>query len=225
RGFAEAVMGFFSESVNRISPSQTIAMATKARELQAQGKQVISLSAGEPDFDTPDNIKEAAIKALREGKTKYTDVDGIPELKAAIVAKFKRENGLEYKASQVTVGTGGKQVLYNALLCTLNPGDEVVIPAPCWVSYADIVLLGGGKPVFANCKIEEGYKLKPETLDAAITAKTKWLVFNAPCNPSGAAYSREELKALTDVLMAPKNRHVWMLTDDMYEHLLYAGPG
>ena len=225
-------MGFFADSVNRISPSQTIGMSTKARELKAKGRDIISLSAGEPDFDTPDNIKEAAIKALREGKTKYTDVDGIPELKAAIVAKFKRENGLEYKASQVTVGTGGKQVLYNALLCTLNPGDEVVIPAPCWVSYADIVLLGGGKPVFANCTIEDGYKLKPETLDAAITPKTKWFVFNAPCNPTGAAYSKAELKALTDVLMRPKNKHVWVLTDDMYEHLLYddhkfytAGPG
>jgi aspartate aminotransferase len=214
-------MGFFADSVNRISPSQTIGMSTKARELKAKGRDIISLSAGEPDFDTPGNIKEAAIKALRENKTKYTDVDGIPELKAAIVGKFKRENGLEYKASQVTVGTGGKQVLYNALLSTLNPGDEVVIPAPCWVSYADIVLLGGGKPVFANCKIEEGYKLKPATLDAAITPKTKWFVFNAPCNPTGAAYTKAELKALTDVLMRPKNAHVWVLTDDMYEHLLY----
>ncbi len=196
---------FFADSVNRISPSQTIAMATKARELKAQGRNVISLSAGEPDFDTPDNIKEAAIKALHEGKTKYTDVDGIPELKAAIAAKFKRENGLDYKTSQVSVGTGGKQVLYNALLCTLNPGDEVVIPAPCWVSYVDIVLLGGGKPVFAPCRIEDGYQLKPEVLEAAITPKTKWFLFNAPCNPSGAAYSKAELKALTDVLMQPKN--------------------
>ena len=212
---------FFADSVNRISPSQTIAMATKARELKAQGRNVISLSAGEPDFDTPDNIKEAAVRALKEGKTKYTDVDGIPELKAAIAAKFKRENGLDYKVSQVSVGTGGKQVLYNALLCTLNPGDEVVIPAPYWVSYADIVLLGGGKPVSANCRIEDGYRLKPEVLDKAITPKTKWFVFNAPCNPSGAAYSKDELKALTDVLMKPKNRHVWVLTDDMYEHLLY----
>jgi len=210
-----------SDSVNRISPSQTIGMATKARELKAKGRDVISLSAGEPDFDTPENIKEAAVRALKEGKTKYTDVDGIPELKAAIVAKFKRENSLEYKTSQISVGTGGKQVLYNALVCTLNPGDEVVIPAPYWVSYADIVLLGGGKPVSAPCRIEDGYRLKPEVLDAAITERTKWLVFNAPCNPSGAAYSREELKALTDVLMAPKNRHVWVLTDDMYEHLLY----
>jgi aspartate aminotransferase len=214
-------MGFLADSVNRISPSQTIGMATKARELQAKGRDVISLSAGEPDFDTPDNIKEAAIRALREGKTKYTDVDGIPELKAAIVDKFKRENGLDYKTSQVSVGTGGKQVLYNALICTLNPGDEVVIPAPCWVSYADIVLLGGGKPVFANCKLEHGYKLKPEVLDAAITPKTKWFVFNAPCNPTGAAYTKGELKALTDVLMRPKNSHVWVLTDDMYEHLIY----
>jgi len=214
-------MGFFADSINRIQPSQTIAMATKARELQAKGRDVISLSAGEPDFDTPDNIKEAAIKALREGKTKYTDVDGIPELKAAVAAKFKRENSLDYKASQVSVGTGGKQVLYNALMCTLNPGDEVVIPAPCWVSYTDIVLLGGGKPVFAECRFEDGYRLRPEALDAAITPKTKWFVFNAPCNPSGAAYTKAQLKALTDVLMAPKNRHVWVLTDDMYEHLLY----
>jgi aspartate aminotransferase len=212
-----------SDSVNRISPSQTIGMATKARELKAKGRDVISLSAGEPDFDTPDNIKEAAVRALKEGKTKYTDVDGIPELKAAIVAKFKRENGLDYGTSQISVGTGGKQVLYNALLCTLNPGDDVVIPAPYWVSYADIVLLGAGKPVAAPCRIEDGYRLKPEVLDAAITERTKWLVFNAPCNPSGAAYSKDELKALTDVLMRPKNRQVWVLTDDMYEHLLYDG--
>jgi aspartate aminotransferase len=212
-------MGFFADSVNRISPSQTIGMATKARELQAKGRNVISLSAGEPDFDTPDNVKEAAIRALKEGKTKYTDVDGIPELKAAIVAKFKRENGLDYKPSQVSVGTGGKQVLYNALICTLNPGDEVVIPAPCWVSYADIVLLGGGKPVFVPCGIDDGYRLRPEALEAAITPKTKWFVFNAPCNPTGAAYSKAELKALTDVLI--KHPQVWVLTDDMYEHLLY----
>jgi aspartate aminotransferase len=214
-------MGFFADSVNRISPSQTIAISTKARELTAHGRDVISLAAGEPDFDTPDNIKQAAITALREGKTKYTDVDGIPELKAAIAAKFKRENGLEYRPSQVSVGTGGKQVLYNALLVTLNPGDEVVIPAPCWVSYVDIVLLGGGKPVFANCDQDDGYRLRPEALDKAITAKTKWFIFNAPCNPTGAAYSRAQLKALTDVLMAKKNRHVWVLSDDMYEHLLY----
>jgi aspartate aminotransferase len=216
-------MGFFAESLNRISPSATIAAATKARELKAKGRDIISLSAGEPDFDTPQNIKDAAKRALDQAKTKYTDVDGIPELKAAIVAKFKRENGLSYSTSQVTVGTGGKQVLYNALMCTLNPGDEVVIPAPCWVSYADIVLLGGGKPVFAETHIEQGYKLKPEALDAAINAKTKWFIFNAPSNPTGAAYNHAELKALTDILMLPKNKHVWVLTDDMYEHLLYDG--
>ncbi|HXE70507.1 MAG TPA: pyridoxal phosphate-dependent aminotransferase [Hyphomicrobiaceae bacterium] len=214
-------MGFIADSLNRIQPSQTIGMATKARELQAKGRDVISLSAGEPDFDTPENIKQAAVKALHEGKTKYTDVDGIPELKAAVVAKFKRENGLEYRPAQVSVGTGGKQVLYNALVATLNPGDEVVIPAPCWVSYADIVLLGGGKPVFVPCRLEDGYKLQPEAFERAITPKTKWFVFNAPCNPTGAAYSKTELKALTDVLMQPKAKQVWVLTDDIYEHLIY----
>jgi aspartate aminotransferase len=214
-------MGFFADSLNRIQPSQTIAMSTKARALRASGRDIIDLSAGEPDFDTPENIKQAAVRALREGKTKYTNVDGIPELKAAIVAKFKRENGLAYAAEQVSVGTGGKQVLYNALMCTLNAGDEVVIPAPCWVSYADIVLLGGGKPVFAPCRFEDGYRLRPEVLDASLTANTKWFLFNAPCNPSGAAYTREQLVGLTDVLMRPKNRHVWVLTDDMYEHLIY----
>jgi aspartate aminotransferase len=214
-------MGFFAESLNRIQPSATIAVSTKARELKAAGRDIISLSAGEPDFDTPVNIKEAAVRALNEGKTKYTDVDGIPELKAAVAAKFKRENGLDYKTSQITVGTGGKQVLFNALLSTLNPGDEVVIPAPCWVSYADIVLLGGGKPVFANTRLEDGYKLKPEALEKAITKRTKWFIFNAPCNPTGAAYARDELKALTDVLM--RHPHVWVMSDDMYEHLLYDG--
>lgn len=216
-------MGFFADSLNRIQPSATIAVSTKARQLKAQGRDIISLSAGEPDFDTPANIKEAAKRALDAGKTKYTDVDGIPELKAAIAAKFKRENGLDYKTSQVSVGTGGKQVLYNALLATLNPGDEVVMPAPCWVSYADIVLLGGGKPVFAETRMEDGYRLRPEVLDAAITPATKWFVFNAPSNPTGAAYSRGDLKALTDVLMAQKNAHVWVLSDDIYEHLLYDG--
>src|SRR5262245_14037359 len=214
-------MGFFADSVNRISPSQTIAMSTKARELKAQGRNIIDLSAGEPDLPTPDNVKFAAIRAITEGKTRYTDVDGIPELKAAVATKFKRENGLDYKPSQVSIGTGGKQVLFNALACTLNPGDEVVIPAPCWVSYVDIVRLGGGKPVFAECKFEDGYRLQPQALDAAITPNTKWFVFNAPCNPSGAAYTRAQLKALTEVLMAPKNRHAWVLTDDMYEHLIY----
>ena len=217
----ETDMGFYAESLNRIQPSATIGVSTKARELLANGRDIIILSQGEPDFDTPENVKQAAVKALMEGRTKYTDVDGIPELKAAIAAKFKRENNLTYKPSQITVGTGGKQVLYNAMMCTINPGDEVVIPSPCWVSYADIVLLGDGKPVFAPCRIEDGYKLKPETLDAAITPKTKWVLFNSPSNPTGAAYTRAELKALTDVLM--KHKHVWLLTDDMYEHLLYDG--
>jgi aspartate aminotransferase len=214
-------MGFYADSLSRIQPSATIAVSTKARELKAQGRDIIVLSQGEPDFDTPPNIIEAAVKAMREGKTRYTDVDGIPELKKAICAKFARENGLEYKPSQITVGTGGKQVLYNAFMCTINPGDEVVIPAPCWVSYADIVQLGGGKPVFMTTRIEDGYKLKPETLDKAITPKTKWFMFNAPSNPSGAAYSKAEIKALCDVLL--KHPHVWVLTDDMYEHLLYDG--
>ena len=214
-------MGFFADSLNRIQPSATIAVSTKARELLAKGRDIITLSQGEPDFDTPPNVKQAAIKALNEGRTKYTDVDGIPELKAAICGKFKRENNLTYKPAQITVGTGGKQVLYNAMMCTINPGDEVVIPSPCWVSYADIVLLGGGKPVFAPCRIEDGYKLKPEALDRAITPKTKWLIFNAPSNPTGAAYTPAELKALTEVLV--RHPHMWLLTDDMYEHLLYDG--
>src|SRR3990170_8251444 len=212
-------MGFIADSLNRIQPSATIAVSMKARQLKAQGRDIISLGAGEPDFDTPENIKLAAVKALAEGKTKYTDVDGIPELKAAIVRKFKRENNLDYKPNQISVGTGGKQVIYNALLATLNAGDEVLIPAPCWVSYADIVMLADAKPVFIDTKLEDGYRLKPAALEAAITPKTKWLIFNSPSNPTGAAYSREEIKALTDVLM--KHPHVWMLTDDMYEHLVY----
>ena len=216
-------MGFIADSLNRIQPSATIAVSMKARQLKAQGRDIVSLSAGEPDFDTPQNIKDAAKRAIDEGKTKYTDVDGITELKSAIAGKFKRDNQLDYKVSQVSVGTGGKQVLYNALLATLNPGDEVVMPAPCWVSYADIVLLGGGTPVFAETHFEDGYRLKAEVLDKAITPKTKWFIFNSPSNPTGAAYSRVELKALTDVLMAKKNSHVWVLTDDMYEHLLYDG--
>jgi aspartate aminotransferase len=198
-------------------------MSTKARALRAAGRDIVDLSAGEPDFDTPENIKQAAVRALQEGKTKYTNVDGIPELKAAVAAKFRRENELAYAPEQVSVATGGKQVLYNALMCTLNAGDEVVIPAPCWVSYADIVLLGGGKPVFARCRFEDGYRLQPEVLDASITPRTKWFMFNAPCNPSGAAYTREQLLGLTEVLTRPKNRHVWVLTDDMYEHLIYDG--
>ena len=217
-------MGFFADSLNRIQPSATIAVATKARELKAKGRDIVSLSAGEPDFDVPANVKAAITAALQDvKKTKYTDVDGIPELKAAIVAKFKRENHLDYKPSQITVGTGGKQVLYNALLATLNPGDEVIIPAPAWVSYADIVTLGGGTPVYVRTRMEDGYRLQAAALDAAITPNTKWFLFNAPSNPTGAAYSHAQIKALTDVLMLPKNRHVWVLTDDMYEHLLYDG--
>ncbi len=214
-------MGFFADALSRVKPSPTIAVTQKARELKAAGHDVIGLGAGEPDFDTPDNIKEAAIAAIRRGETKYTAVDGLPELKAAIAEKFRRENGLDYKPSEITVGTGGKQVLYNALLATLNPGDEVIIPAPYWVSYPDIVLLGGGTPVFVETTLENGFKLTPEALEAAITDKTKWLIFNSPSNPSGAAYGESELKALTDVLM--RHPHVWVLTDDMYEHLVYDG--
>ncbi|MEZ5856541.1 MAG: pyridoxal phosphate-dependent aminotransferase [Hyphomicrobiaceae bacterium] len=214
-------MGFYSDAINRIGVSATMGVSAKARALAAEGREIIILSQGEPDFDTPQNIKDAGIKAIQSGKTKYTDIDGIPELKDAIVAKFKRENSLEYKRSQISVGTGGKQVLFNALMATVNPGDEVVMPAPCWVSYADIVQLAGGTPVFAPTRIEDGYKLTPEALDKAITPKTKWFMFNAPSNPTGAAYTRAELKALTDVLV--KHEHVWVMTDDMYEHLLFDG--
>jgi len=214
-------MSLISAALKRINPSQTIAISNKARELKAAGRDVIALAAGEPDFETPDNIKDAAIKAIRDGQTRYTAVDGIPELKAAIVAKFKRENGLTYKPSQITVGTGGKQVLFNALVATLDPGDEVVIPAPYWVSYPDIVQFAGGTPVAIETKLEDNFKLQPAALEAAITPKTKWLIFNSPSNPTGAAYSRAELKALTDVLV--KHPHVWILTDDMYEHLVYDG--
>ena len=212
-------MGFLADSIGRIKPSPTIAVTDKARALKAAGRDIIGLGAGEPDFDTPDNIKRAAIRAIEQGKTKYTAVDGIPELKAAIAAKFKRENGLDYKPSQITVGTGGKQVLFNALMATLNPGDEVIIPAPYWVSYPDIVLLAGATPVVVKTTMEAGFKMKADALEKAITKNTKWLIFNSPSNPSGAAYSRAEVKALTDVLV--KHPHVWVLTDDMYEHLVY----
>ena len=212
-------MGFISDALNRIQPSATIAISNKAMALKAEGKDVIGLAAGEPDFDTPDNIKEAAITAIKAGKTKYTPVDGIPELKKAICDKFKRENGLDYKPAQVSVGTGGKQVLFNALMATVNPGDEVIVPAPYWVSYPDIVMLAGGTPVFVDCTLEHGFKLQAADLDKAITPKTKWLILNSPSNPSGAAYSRAELKALTDVLL--KHPQVWVLSDDMYEHLVY----
>ena len=214
-------MGFLSDTLGRVKPSPTLAVAQKARELKAAGRNVISLGAGEPDFDTPENIKEAAIEAIRRGETKYTAVDGIPELKDAIIAKFKRDNGLDYERAQITVGTGGKQVLYNAFCATLNPGGEVIIPAPYWVSYPDMVLLAGGEPVIAETTLENDFKLTPEALEAAITDKTKWFLFNSPSNPSGAAYSASELKALTDVLM--RHPHVWVMTDDMYEHLCYDG--
>jgi len=212
-------MGFISDSLNRIQPSATIAISTKAQLMQAEGKNVIGLAAGEPDFETPRNIKDAAIAAINAGKTRYTAVDGIPELKKAICAKFKRENNLDYKPSQVSVGTGGKQVLFNALMATVNAGDEVIIPAPYWVSYPDIVMLAGGKPVIVQGAADKGFKLQPADLEKAITPKTKWLILNSPSNPSGAAYSHSEMKALTDVLV--KHPHVWVLTDDMYEHLVY----
>jgi aspartate aminotransferase len=212
-------MGFISDALNRIQPSATIAISNTAMTLKAEGRDIIGLAAGEPDFDTPGNIKDAAIAAIRAGKTKYTPVDGIPELKKAICAKFKRDNGLDYKPSQVSVGTGGKQVLFNALMATVNPGDEVIIPAPYWVSYPDIVMLAGGTPVFVDCTLAHGFKLQAADLEKAITAKTKWLILNSPSNPSGAAYARAELKAITDVLA--RHPHVWVLTDDMYEHLVY----
>lgn len=212
-------MSFLSATLERVKPSPTMAITTKAQELKAAGKDVIGLSAGEPDFDTPDNIKAAAIDAINSGKTKYTAVDGIPELKAAICRKFERDNGLTYVPAQVSVGSGGKHVLYNALMGTLNPGDEVVIPAPYWVSYPDMVLLAGGTPVIVEAKLENGFKLTPDQLEAAITPKTKWFLFNSPSNPTGAGYNHDELKALTDVLM--RHPHVWVLTDDMYEHLAF----
>ncbi len=212
-------MPFLSQSLGRIKPSPTIAVSTKARELKAAGRDVIGLGAGEPDFDTPDNIKEAAILAIQEGQTKYTAVDGTPALKQAIAAKFKRENGLDYAPEQITVGAGGKQVIFNAMVATIDPGDEVVIPAPYWVSYPDIVLLCGGTPVPVDCPSQAGFKLQPADLEAAITPKTKWIILNSPNNPTGAAYSRDEMKALTDVLM--RHGHVHVMTDDMYEHLVY----
>ena len=212
-------MAFLAEQLKRIKPSPTIAVTDKARALKAAGRDVIGLGAGEPDFDTPDNIKQAAIAAIQAGKTKYTAVDGTPELKKAIAAKFLRANGLKYETSQVTVGTRGKQVLFNALLATLDPGDEVVIPAPYWVSYPDMVLLAGGTPVPVVGTMENGFKINAAALDRAITPKTKWFLLNSPSNPTGAAYSRAELKALTDVLV--KHPHVHVMTDDMYEHLVY----
>ena len=212
-------MSLESATLARVKPSATLATDQKARELKAQGKDVISLGAGEPDFDTPDNIKEAAIKAIRDGKTKYTTVDGIPELKQAIVDKFARENGLTYKTSQVNVSPGGKPVIFNAMLATLSPGDEVVVPTPYWVSYPDMVLLAGGTPVFAHTSAATNFKLRPADLEAAITPRTRWLILNSPSNPSGAAYTKDELKGLAEVLL--RHPQVWVLTDDMYEHLMF----
>jgi aspartate aminotransferase len=212
-------MAFLADALSRIKPSATIAVSQKARELKAAGRDIIGLGAGEPDMDTPDNIKQAAIDAMMRGETKYPPVSGIPQLREAIAAKFKRENGLDYKPSQTIVGTGGKQILFNGLMATLNTGDEVVIPTPYWVSYPEMVALCGGTPVFAETTIASNFKLSPEALEKAITPKTKWFIFNSPSNPSGAAYTRDELKALTDVLM--RHPHVWVMTDDMYEHLVY----
>jgi aspartate aminotransferase len=212
-------MPFLSQTLDRVKPSPTIAVTTRAAELKAAGRDVIGLGAGEPDFDTPDNIKDAAKRAIDAGRTKYTAVDGIPELKRAICAKFKRENNLDYRPEQVSVGTGGKQVLYNAFMATLNPGDEVIIPAPYWVSYPDMVLLAGGTPVVVTGLFENRFKITAEQLESAITPRTKWFLFNSPSNPTGAGYSHAELKALTDVLV--RHPHVWVMTDDMYEHLVF----
>ena len=213
-------MALLKDSLSRVKPSATMAVTDKARALKAAGRDVIGLGAGEPDFDTPDNIKQAAIKAIMSGKaSKYTAVEGLAELKQAVVGKFKRENNLDYKPNQIIISTGGKQVLYNALMATLNPGDEVIVPAPYWVSYPDMVLLAGGEPVIVPTRMEDGFKMKPEALEKAITPKTKWIIFNSPSNPTGAAYTKAELKAITDVLV--KHPHVWIMTDDMYEHLVY----
>jgi aspartate aminotransferase len=212
-------MPFLADAILRVKPSATIAATQKARDLKNAGREIVSLSMGEPDFDTPDNIKKAAVAAIERGETKYTPVPGIPPLREAIALKFKRENGLSYKPSQTIVGTGGKHILFNAFLATVNRGDEVIIPAPYWVSYPDMVLIAGGTPVAIETKMEQGFKLEPEALDAAITPKTKWLILNSPSNPSGAAYTWAELKRLTDVLL--RHPHVWILTDDIYEHLTY----
>ena len=214
-------MSLESAALKRVKPSATLAVDAQARALVAQGKNVIGLAAGQPDFDTPDNIKEAAIKAIREGKTKYTDVAGAPETKDAVIGKFKRENDLTYTRAQIHVAPGGKAVLYNALVATLNPGDEVIVPAPYWVSYPDMVLLAGGEPVRVPTTEATGFRLTPEALEAAITPRTRWLILNSPSNPTGGTYSRAELRALADVLL--RHPHVWIMADDMYEHLLYDG--
>jgi len=213
--------GFLARALNRIKPSPTLAMTQKSRELKAAGRDIIGLAAGEPDFDTPDNIKDAAIAAIRRGETKYTNIEGIPELRAAVARKFKRENNLDYTPAQCFVGPGGKSVIYNAMMATLNEGDEVIVVAPYWVSYPDIVLLAGAKPVTVETRLEDGFRLTPGALDAAITKNTKWIIFNQPSNPTGACYTREQLKGLTDVLL--KHPQVWILSDDMYEHLIFGG--
>ena len=212
-------MAFLADALSRVKPSATIAVSQKARDLKAQGRDVIGLGAGEPDFDTPDNVKNAGIEAIRRGETKYPPVSGIMPLREAVAAKFKRENNLDYKPAQTIVATGGKQILFNAFMATLNPGDEVVIPRPYWVSYPEMVAICGGTSVFVPTKIENGFKLAAADLEAAITPKTKWFIFNSPSNPTGAGYSRSELKALTDVLM--KHPQVWVMSDDMYEHLVF----
>lgn len=214
-------MTFLSATLSRVKPSPTIAMTGRVAELRAAGRDVIALEAGQPDFDTPQHIKDAAKAAIDAGKTKYTVVDGDPALKQAIIAKFQRDNGLSYTADQISVSTGGKQVLFNALMATMNPGDEVIIPAPYWVSYPDMVTLAGGTPVIVQSSVDSRFKLTAAQLEAAITPKTKWLIFNSPSNPTGAGYGRDELRALTDVLL--RHPHVWVMSDDMYEHLAYDG--
>ena len=214
-------MGFLSDAINRIKPSPTVAMTGRVAELRAEGRDIIGLSAGEPDFDTPKNIREAAKAAIDAGHTRYTAVDGMAPLKRAICDKFTRENGLDYTPEEISVGTGGKQILFNALLATLNPGDEVIVPAPYWVSYPDIVGLAGGVPVILPCPVETGFRIDPEALRAAITPRTKWLILNSPSNPTGAAYSAAEMRALTDVLL--DFPQVWVLADDIYEHLVFDG--
>jgi aspartate aminotransferase len=214
-------MNIVSNNLKRIKPSPTLAVTQKARELKAAGKEVISLGAGEPDFDTPENIKQAAIKAINDGDTKYTAVDGTPVLKNAIIKKFKRENNLDYQADQITVGAGGKHVIYNAMVATLNEGDEVVIPAPYWVSYPDIVLLAGGTPIILKCNEKQGFKINPSELEKSITKKTKWIILNSPSNPTGACYSEEDIREIAKILI--KHPHVHILSDDIYEHVAYEG--
>jgi aspartate aminotransferase len=211
--------GFLSTAIGRIQPAQTVAMNQKSKEMKRAGRDVIGLAAGEPDFDTPDYIKSAAIDAIRRGETKYTEVEGIPELRAAIARKFKRENKLDYTPAQTLAATGGKSIIFNALMATLNPGDEVIVPAPYWVSYPDIARFAGATPVFVETRMDNKFHLTPEALDRAITKSTKWLIINQPCNPTGVCYTRDELKGLADVLL--KHPHVWVFTDDMYEHLVY----